>query len=210
MMLSRVLMLQSRRAAGLGLSRQLLPALSASASASAGSTARSTATHPQHHRSLSSSGAGGGNSGGKGGGWKGVESSMSRLGGSWKEPGEKMAWQADEDSDIQRVTTLATIHELTKQQTRSIETVVPWFLKNMPASYFRQVPESFRQDHLRAISAIKDANMDSTYYLIVDWKLAVAVIAVVVVCCLNLSWLPMLTHFLLSFCFISSSTLQCT
>jgi hypothetical protein len=163
MMLSRVLMLQSRRAAGHGLSRQLLPALSASASTSAGSTARSTATHPQQHRSLSSSGAGNGGKGaGQGGGWKGVESSMSRLGGSWKEPGEKMAWQADEDSDIQRVTTLATIHELTKQQTRSIETVVPWFLKNMPASYFRQVPESFRQDHLRAISAIKDANMDST------------------------------------------------
>jgi hypothetical protein len=150
MMLSRMLMLQSRRAAGNSLSRNVLPALSASTSASAGST--------HQYRSLSKSA-------GKGG-WKGVESSMSRLGGSWKEPGEKMAWQADEDSDIQRVTTLATIHELTKQQTRSIESVVPWFLKNMPASYFRQVPESFRQDHLRAISAIKDANMDSTLLLL--------------------------------------------
>jgi hypothetical protein len=141
-------MLQSRRAAGLGLSRQLLPALSSSAST----------TSPLPHRSLATNSG----SGNAGSGWKGVESSMSRLGGSWKEPGEKMAWQADEDSDIQRVTTLATIHELTRQQSRSIETVVPWFLKNMPASYFRQVPESFRQDHLRAISAIKDANMDST------------------------------------------------
>jgi hypothetical protein len=161
MTFSRVLMLQSRRAAGLGLlSRQLLPALSASA----------TSTVPLHHshRSLSTSG-GAGSGGNTGGGWKmkGAESSLSRLGGSWKEPGEKMAWQADEDSDIQRVTTLATIHELTRQQSRSIETVVPWFLKNMPASYFRQVPEPFRQDHLRAISAIKDANMDSTLLLIV-------------------------------------------
>jgi hypothetical protein len=149
MTFSRVLMLQSRRAAGLGLSRQLLPALSASASTT--NTLRSLATDS-------------GSGGNTGGGWKmkGAESSLSRLGGSWKEPGEKMAWQADEDSDIQRVTTLATIHELTRQQSRSIETVVPWFLKNMPASYFRQVPESFRQDHLRAISAIKDANMDST------------------------------------------------
>jgi hypothetical protein len=77
-----------------------------------------------------------------------------------------MAWQADEDSDIQRVTTLATIHLLTQQQIKTIEKVVPWFLKNMPASYFRQVPESFRQDHLRAISAIKDANMDSTLCLV--------------------------------------------
>ena len=30
----------------------------------------------------------------------------------------------------------------------------------MPAPYFRQVPESFRLDHIKAISAIKDANMD--------------------------------------------------
>jgi len=38
--------------------------------------------------------------------------------------------------------------------------VVPWFLNTMPAQYFRQVPESFRLDHIKAISAIKDANMD--------------------------------------------------
>lgn len=30
----------------------------------------------------------------------------------------------------------------------------------MPAPYFRQVPETFRLDHIKAISAIKDANMD--------------------------------------------------
>lgn len=52
------------------------------------------------------------------------------------------------------------IHELTQQQTRSIERVVPWFLNTMPAPYFRQVPETFRLDHIKAISAIKDANMD--------------------------------------------------
>lgn len=52
------------------------------------------------------------------------------------------------------------IHELTQQQTRSIEKVVPWFLNTLPAPYFRQVPESFRLDHIKAISAIKDANMD--------------------------------------------------
>jgi hypothetical protein len=154
MMLSR--MLQSRRT-GPGLGRRLLPALSTSSSTGTGSHSQH---HYAHHRSLAT----GTGSGSAGGGWKGVESSVSRLGGSWKEPGEKMAWQADEDTDIQRVTILATIHELVRQQSKSIEKVVPWFLKNMPASYFRQVPESFRQDHLRAISAIKDANMDSTYY----------------------------------------------
>eukprot|EP00579_Thalassiosira_antarctica_P006999 CAMPEP_0201883804 /NCGR_PEP_ID=MMETSP0902-20130614/16244_1 /ASSEMBLY_ACC=CAM_ASM_000551 /TAXON_ID=420261 /ORGANISM="Thalassiosira antarctica, Strain CCMP982" /LENGTH=1085 /DNA_ID=CAMNT_0048412667 /DNA_START=161 /DNA_END=3418 /DNA_ORIENTATION=+ len=70
------------------------------------------------------------------------------------------SWQAAHNIDIQRVTQTAMIHELTQQQTRSIEKVVPWFLSTMPAPYFRQVPESFRLDHIKAISAIKDANMD--------------------------------------------------
>ena len=70
------------------------------------------------------------------------------------------SWQASHNIDIQRVTQTAMVHELTQQQTRSIEKVVPWFLSTMPAPYFRQVPESFRLDHIKAISAIKDANMD--------------------------------------------------
>ena len=70
------------------------------------------------------------------------------------------SWQAAHNIDIQRVTQTAMVHELTQQQTRSIEKVVPWFLNTMPAPYFRQVPESFRLDHIKAISAIKDANMD--------------------------------------------------
>ena len=70
------------------------------------------------------------------------------------------SWQASQNIDIQRVTQTAMIHELTQQQTRCIGKVVPWFLNTMPAPYFRQVPESFRLDHIKAISAIKDANMD--------------------------------------------------
>ena len=57
---------------------------------------------------------------------------------------EYRSWQASQNIDIQRVTQTAMIHELTQQQTRSIEKVVPWFLNTMPAPYFRQVPESFR------------------------------------------------------------------
>ena len=57
---------------------------------------------------------------------------------------EYRSWQASQNNDIQRVTQTAMIHELTQQQTRSIERVVPWFLNTMPAPYFRQVPESFR------------------------------------------------------------------
>jgi hypothetical protein len=70
------------------------------------------------------------------------------------------AWQAAENVDVQNVTRKAMIYELIHQQTETIENVVPWFLENMPASYFRQVPERFRMDHIKAIAAVKDANMD--------------------------------------------------
>lgn len=47
---------------------------------------------------------------------------------------KKTYWQAQNDFDIQRVTQNAIIHELTKQQTETIESVVPWFLNAMPVS----------------------------------------------------------------------------
>lgn len=38
--------------------------------------------------------------------------------------------------------------------------VVPWFTKNMPAAYFKQVTPEMRTQHLRAISAIRDLNQE--------------------------------------------------
>jgi hypothetical protein len=70
------------------------------------------------------------------------------------------AWQAADNQDVQHVTMKAIIYELIHQQTSSLEKTVPWFLFNMPPSYFRQVPEQFRFDHIKAIAAVKDANMD--------------------------------------------------
>lgn len=75
-------------------------------------------------------------------------------------PAQSVSWQAQHNSDVQRVTQNAMIYELTQQQTKTIEKVVPWFLQNMPSSYFQQVPEQFRMDHIKAISAVQDANMD--------------------------------------------------
>jgi len=77
-----------------------------------------------------------------------------------REGATKMPWQAEGAIDIQRVTQQAMVHELVQQQTNTIQAVVPWFLSNMPPSYFRQVPEKFRVDHIKAISAIKEAGMD--------------------------------------------------
>lgn len=73
-----------------------------------------------------------------------------QKGGEAKQP-----WQAEGAIDIQRVTQQAMIHELISQQTDTIQKVVPWFLNNMPPSYFNQVPEKFRLDHIKAIAAIQ-------------------------------------------------------
>eukprot|EP00934_Nitzschia_sp_Nitz4_P004085 Nitzschia sp. Nitz4//scaffold23_size168460//152291//155530//NITZ4_002248-RA/size168460-processed-gene-0.99-mRNA-1//1//CDS//3329543722//4075//frame0 len=71
-----------------------------------------------------------------------------------------VAWQAENNADVQRVTQNAMIYELSQQQFKNIQDFVPWFLSNMPASYFQQVPYQLRMDHIKAISAVRDANMD--------------------------------------------------
>mmetsp|Transcript_10821 Transcript_10821/g.24126 ORF Transcript_10821/g.24126 Transcript_10821/m.24126 type:complete len:1103 (-) Transcript_10821:262-3570(-) len=82
------------------------------------------------------------------------------LGDSPSPHSKPVSWQAAHNLDIQQVTQKALIYELTQQQASKIEAVVPWFLENMPESYFRQIPETFRMDHIKAIASLKDTNMD--------------------------------------------------
>jgi len=70
------------------------------------------------------------------------------------------SWQPQNDADVQHVTSQALIYELTRTTADTIERVVPWFLKIMPESYFRQIPPYLRHEHVKALSAIIDANMD--------------------------------------------------
>jgi len=63
-------------------------------------------------------------------------------------------WQAEHNIDVQRVTQQALIYELTQQSSSTLERVVPWFLANMPSSYFKQVPERMRLDHIKAMAAV--------------------------------------------------------
>ena len=90
----------------------------------------------------------------------GARNEYGSLGDMPSIPTQPVSWQATHHQDIQNVTQKALIYELTQQQSRTIEDVVPWFLENMPASYFRQIPENFRISHVKAISAVKDAEMD--------------------------------------------------
>jgi len=70
------------------------------------------------------------------------------------------SWQPQNDADVQRVTSQALIYELTRTTADTIEKVVPWFLKIMPESYFLQIPPYLRREHVKALAAIVDADMD--------------------------------------------------
>lgn len=70
------------------------------------------------------------------------------------------SWQPQNDADVQRVTSQALIYELTRTTADTIEKVVPWFLNTMPESYFRQIPPYLRREHVKALAAIVDADMD--------------------------------------------------
>jgi hypothetical protein len=97
-----------------------------------------------------------------GGGIGGIGFSPNHRSDHLDGPGEApvASWQAADNADVQRVTVKAMIYELIHQQTATIEQTVPWFLETMPGSYFRQVPEWLRMEHIKAIAAVKDANMD--------------------------------------------------
>jgi len=63
--------------------------------------------------------------------------SGSGIGAGFNSGGHQLptAWQAEQNSEVQRVTQKAMIYELIHEQTRTIESVVPWFLENMPPAY---------------------------------------------------------------------------
>lgn len=50
------------------------------------------------------------------------------------------------------------INDITNARVESASAVVNWFLEHMPKSYFKQVPDDIRRQHLKAIAAIQDLN----------------------------------------------------
>jgi len=48
---------------------------------------------------------------------------------------------------------------LQSRQVAAAAEVIPWFLNNMPDSYFQQVPEELRAQHLCALAGIRDSSM---------------------------------------------------
>ncbi len=50
--------------------------------------------------------------------------------------------------ELRKITATALIHEMNLRQMETSNKIVPWFYENMPPSYFRQVDEELRKQHL--------------------------------------------------------------
>lgn len=65
------------------------------------------------------------------------------------------SWVPRDEESLQHNATTALMHDYTQMQLKTAERLVPWFLHEMPESYFRTVSEADRLQHLRAISALQ-------------------------------------------------------
>jgi hypothetical protein len=41
-------------------------------------------------------------------------------------------------------------------QTRNVQQTVPWFLRSMPPSYFRQIDSELQKQHLQAVASLRE------------------------------------------------------
>jgi hypothetical protein len=49
---------------------------------------------------------------------------------------------------------------VTQASTATLNTTVPWFMQNMPSSYFKQTSRQTRVEHIKAVAALRDTDMD--------------------------------------------------
>merc|ERR1719410_14286 len=67
-----------------------------------------------------------------------------------------------EDAEmLEDYTVKALTYEMELYQRKSAERSVPWFLKNMPPQYFREIDRDLQKDHLRALTALTEAGLAS-------------------------------------------------
>jgi glutamate dehydrogenase len=62
------------------------------------------------------------------------------------------------DGNDSSVIEKALIHDMSMMQMRNANEVVPWFIQNMPNSYFRQASDQLRSQHLTVVSAMRQLN----------------------------------------------------
>jgi glutamate dehydrogenase len=71
------------------------------------------------------------------------------------------SWVPQRGTVLEDATRKAMIHEISMAQMNSTAEIVPWFLDQMPNSYFRHVGSTARAEHMKVIAAIMDLKQDN-------------------------------------------------
>jgi len=67
----------------------------------------------------------------------------------------------DDEASIENYMVKAMTYEMEHYQRRSAEKTVPWFLRNLPPQYFKEIDQNLQKDHLRAMTALSEAGLSS-------------------------------------------------
>ena len=66
------------------------------------------------------------------------------------------SWVPRDSEKLEKAAVSALLHEYSVKQQRTAEKMVPWFLRQMPAAYFRLVGDDERLAHLQATAGLFD------------------------------------------------------
>jgi len=73
----------------------------------------------------------------------------------------KSAFETVNAELVEEYTMKAWTWDMELYQRKSAERTVPWFIKNMPKQYFREIDRELQKDHLRALTALAEAGLAS-------------------------------------------------
>lgn len=71
----------------------------------------------------------------------------------------KKSWVPVTDDTLEDYTVKALTWEMEQFQRKSAERTVPWFLRNLPSQYFKEIDRDLQRDHLRAMTALSEAGL---------------------------------------------------
>jgi glutamate dehydrogenase len=72
---------------------------------------------------------------------------------------DKKSWVPVTDDTLEDYTVKALTWEMEQFQRKSAERTVPWFLRNLPSQYFKEIERDLQRDHLRAMTALSEAGL---------------------------------------------------
>lgn len=81
------------------------------------------------------------------------KSAMAGLNGSMN--GSAKSWVPSSGDQLERAVANSMIMEMSQNSFQIVEKIVPWYLNSLPASYFMEVSEATRMEHLKGLVALR-------------------------------------------------------